>query len=886
MKFDQTMRADLIGAQGDHFSHFIRDGNQGFDQETKTWRWNDTWGKQYSVEDLRIDKQFVALSTRKNVMELAGARMITQTIFRRSMWNFSNRQTILLSDSIFNRSGAVPGILRAILVKSSNASCVRDTSEHACLLELEAKYTEQRRDREMKDVTNQIALEHERQIAENGGYLNLFSEQYMKPSHDGLHARRVNIKIDMGIVDPFDGHAKVLWIRYVRGGDGDRLSKAIPVSATGDIVHEFEGINSEVEMEQRDIWPQTKISKEEFVSCTLHNPLLGEAIRRLGATDHGKAARRAISLDVNIMDPHREEEDMEFLDAMNVQQSILLEVWDSDTLSKDFLGEVWLPPLSTFGRRSKDLVLPLTPADMREEAENGPSRAADKITTDNAKELAKKDPNKKISGELYVSVSWKYPAYEATPEELAQEGESVHDRALVQEKLHTGKLTIKIHRAKALRRADAKKGRDCDPIVQVWVRNDALMRWRQKPIARTKTITNDRNPKWNFVKEDIPLLTGEYESKLPYVDEGFFQEVMNVFQTKRQKEKKQQDRDIQAIRRSGNDGLLVRFTNNSKKLDPRAAKRPGENHGVDVFFGDSIFQFKKKLQQACALEGEHWKREKGDIDANASAYSDVTITSKTLVMVFVPSTKVQRLFAQGLHEGQEYKIAYDQALADPSSWQPLDTARSFSQYPQFGFGREQAQQLRVCEATESYKLNNLRYKEFDRDMNKKVYQDTDTTTEAFGWARYIHKFDSRGPDLSTVEWRPCIASAPPKGYASDSYAVKWCFPISSPMPAIAPAAVAKEEVKEIREKQFVLLKPRCPHFDNSVHHLHAELLEQARILRQNGKNDFDIAQMLDKLHLEQWNTESRKDEKRVPITVDVIKAYLQRNEMEAVLAKP
>jgi hypothetical protein len=885
MKFDQTMRADLIGAQGAHFSHFIRDGNQGFHQESKTWRWNDVWGKQYSVEDFRIDKQFVALSTRKNVMELAGARMITQTIFRRSMWNFSNRQALLLSDSIFNRSGAVPGILKAILVKSSNATCVHDTREHTCLLDLDTKYIEQRREREMKDVTNQIALEHERQVAENGGYVNLFLENYMQNTHQGL-PRKINIKKDIGIVDPFDGHAKVLWIRYVRGGDGERRSKAIPVSATGDIVHEFEGVKSEVEMEQRDIWPQTRISKEEFVSCTLHNPLLGEAVRRLGATDHGRVTRRAISLDVNIMDPHKEEEDLEFLDAMNVQQSILLEVWDSDTLSKDFLGEVWLPPLSTFGRRSKDLVLPLKPADMSEEAENGPSREADKITTDNAKELAKKDPNKKISGELYVSVSWKYPAYEATPEELAKEGESLHDRALVQEKLHTGKLTIKIDRAKALRRADAKKGRDCDPIVQVWVRNDTLMRWREKPIARTKAVTNDRNPKWGFVKEDIPLLTGEYESKLSHLDEGFFQEVKNVFMTKRQKEKKQQGRDIEAVRRFGTDGLLVKFADNSKKTDARAARGAGENHGVDVFFGDSIFQFKKKLQQACESEAAYWKREKGESDANATAYSDVTITSKTLVMVFVPSAKVQRLFAQGMHEGKEYKEAYDQALIDPSSWQPLDTARSFSQYPQFGFGRGQAQQLRVVEATESYKLNNLRYKEFDRDMNKKGYEDTDTTTEAFGWARYAHKFDSRG-SASTTEWRPCIASAPPKGKnATDSYGVRWVFPISSSEPAIASAAVAKEEVRETHEKQFVLLKSRCPQFDNSVHHSHVELLEQARILRTSGKNDFDIAQMLDKLHLEQWTAEKHQDEKRVPITVDVVKAYLQRSEMEASLAKP
>jgi hypothetical protein len=569
-------------------------------------------------------------------------------------------------------------------------------------------------------------------------------------------------------------------------------------------------------------------------------------------------------------------------------------------MSKDFLGEAWLPPLSTFGRRSKDLVLPLKPACYHEDADNGPSRPADKITTDNAQELAKKDPNKKVTGDIYLSVAWKYPAYEVDEENA---GESAHDRALAQERLHTGKLTIKIEQAKNLRRSDALKGRDCDPVVHVWLRNDVLMRWRKKPMVRTKPVSNNRNPKWNFVKEDIPLLAGEFEAKLPHVEESLFATVMQTFQTKRQVDRKQAIRDMHANKRFGNEGLRVAFSDHAKVSG--APAHPGENHGVDVFFGDCIFEFKKKLQQACANECVYWAKKAGEADARAVAYSDISISSKTLVMVFVPSAKVQKLFQQGLHESQEYQIAYEQAKADPSSWQPLDPARSFSQYPQFGFGRPQAQQLRVVESNATYRLYNLRYKEFARDMNKKGYEDTDTQTEAFGWAKYVHMHDSDGKG-PTIEWRPCIASAAPSGtqherpayhLSADSaenlnFSIRWCFPVTKSnvavgVPSASPAAAG--DVKEIRDKQYVLLKPRCPQFDKSVHPLHVDLLDQAKNLRVGGKSDFEIAQMLDRLLQEQWEQtrHEQEDETRPPpITVDVVKAYFMSNELEAVIGKP
>merc|ERR1719174_943364 len=128
------------------------------------------------------------------------------------------------------------------------------------------------------------------------------------------------------------------------------------------------------ESKEKEIYPQTKVTKEEFISCMLNSSLLGESLRRIGATDHVLQPKKSIPLDVTVMDPHQEEADQQLMDAVNIGQSVLLEVWDADVASKDFLGEVWLPPLSSLTTVAKDYVLPLQPADMTEDAENGQSR--------------------------------------------------------------------------------------------------------------------------------------------------------------------------------------------------------------------------------------------------------------------------------------------------------------------------------------------------------------------------------------------------------------------------------------------------------------------------------------------------------------------------------
>mmetsp|Transcript_13606 Transcript_13606/g.43014 ORF Transcript_13606/g.43014 Transcript_13606/m.43014 type:complete len:789 (+) Transcript_13606:465-2831(+) len=769
----------------------------------------------------------------------------------------------------------------------------------------------------------------------------------------------------MHIQDPFPGQPKTLYVRYVRGGDGERLTQAVPVAANGDVDAE------ELQLELQEKGPQTQITKEEFIACMLNNPLMGESLRRLGHCDHAMHAKRAIPLDVTIMDPHHEEEDEQFNDVMNIQQSILLEVWDSDVVAKDFLGEAWLPPLSTFGPRMKDIVLPLGKADFSDEAENGPSRPGDKDVGDE-----KADPNKKITGELYVSVSWRFPMYEdknmdfeqdlaaflselsdsqelmkyeqairdnfGTLQQLSEQmvssegvlsndffkrcnidkahhkkfqqyfkdhvqGESLASRGDMQEKMHTGMLKIRIDRARMLRRADAHRFRDCDAYTQVWIRNDCKGAWRKKPWMRTKVVNKTRDPVWNM-EQERPLLTGAFESRFREPEDGWIAEVRKTLRTRSAAKRIEEERALQAVKRFGSRGLKVKFTDGDAKGPGAAASSSaaaagskddelkGDSHKVEVFLGDSIREFKSKLALACQKEAAHWKSLKGDTADEALQYSDVGIGHKHLVMVFVPSPKVLKLHSQKLHDGAEYSRAYKEAWNDPSSWQPLDPARTFAQYPQFGFGRRQAQLLRVVEATEAYKTMNLRYKVFEEDLNRKGFMDTNDKERCFGWAKYRHAGDG-----DSAEWRPAFISKSDQG--TGQYQGRWVFepgrapgaaPIAAPTtpagtppgatPTAAGGAPSETEGFANRDKADILLAPRCPKFDDQVIPEHKQYLDQAKMLRASGKSDWEIETVLNKLLDDKWeeykenNGIEKNTDKWPRITVDMIRAYLQRQQ--------
>jgi len=301
-----------------------------------------------------------------------------------------------------------------------------------------------------------------------------------------------------------------------------------------------------------------------------------------------------------------------------------------------------------------------------------------------------------------------------------------------------------------------------------------------------------------------------------------------------------------------------------------------DNHKVDVCIGDTIREFKHKLTVACQKEAAHWKNLKGDAADEAILYSDITIAHKHLVMVFVPSPKVLKLHSQKLTDGAEYSRAWKEAWNDPSSWQPLDPARTFAQYPQFGFGRKQAQLLRVVEATEAYKTMNLRYKVFEEDLNRKGFQDSNDKERCFGWARYRH-----AGDVDSPEWRPAFVSKSDQG--TGHYQGRWIFEPGKSVVG-GGATAAEREGFANRDKADILLAPRCPKFDDQVIPEHKQYLDQAKTLRASGKSDWEIETVLNKLLDDKWqeykenNGIEKNTDKWPRITVDMIRAYLQRQQ--------
>ena len=82
---------------------------------------------------------------------------------------------------------------------------------------------------------------------------------------------------------------------------------------------------------------------------------------------------------------------------------------------------------------------------------------------------------------------------------------------------------------------------------------------------------------------------------------------------------------------------------------------------------------------------------------------------------------------------------------------------------------------------------------------------------------------------------------------------------------------------------LVRLHLRNPKFDEAIHPMHKELLDQGKTLRQSGKSDWEIEMILNKLLDEKWQSRQEAaqgglDENMKPprITVDEVRSYLQR----------
>merc|ERR1711948_129959 len=125
---------------------------------------------------------------------------------------------------------------------------------------------------------HQLILAHEASLCVNGGNFNLFPPTQAMGGNNFTHLNSIKIQ------DPFPNQRKVLWIRFVRAGDGERRNIKIDVSEEGN----FRPANVPIDMgmSTKAEKVQMSVTKEEFVTCILSNPILSEPLRQLSTRDN------------------------------------------------------------------------------------------------------------------------------------------------------------------------------------------------------------------------------------------------------------------------------------------------------------------------------------------------------------------------------------------------------------------------------------------------------------------------------------------------------------------------------------------------------------------------------------------------------------------------
>jgi hypothetical protein len=875
------MRIDPFGV----LHHKAYSGDQGWEKDPTQpgegkWKWSAKWGQQYSVEGFRMNKDFVSGTAvqRTHTISIRACRVITTAILHRSLCCVTNREAYNIADHTFSRCGAVPGILDALLVCSGN--------HYETTMEVRED-----RDASWRDVRREVVLAYESNIASERGAaaqccnLNLFAGN--PPS-----GQQNWTLYELGIRDAFSGSRKVLMIRYVRAGDGERGNHHIDVDPSGNLLG-----NIAVPMDMPFGGPQDRlgmhgmaITKEEFVACILASPILSETLRFPATSDntikHVPVAK-PIKLDVLIADPNEKEQDEEFLDSMNARQSILLEIWDFDRAkADDFLGECWLPSLGTL-TQGKKLVLPIHNSGR---SDNGTRKVE-------GKKLA---PNVECTGNLHVEAHWHFPIG------ARNDSTSLEDRVKEEELLHTGKLDLKIIKADGLRYSDIRRSKGSDPYVKAYIRNDAFgdpdKGWRKskvtgvdETIMKTEWKARTVNPEFNHDEKGIVILTGSFEKKTK--EKG-----LNLALTGRQS---QRMRDTHAIKVIGEtEELRLHFGDEEKEKKPYDERPEGARHMVKVFLGDSIHQFKVKLAEASMKEArESLKRAQqakslkkiddelrhDDVRLQYQSVAD-GMSFKYAVMVFVPSTRLRELAQQNRTTSHEYKRLYRVEEQDPSSWQPLEPFRTFNHYVGiYGFGMHAQQRLRISEGTDNYKIKNTRYRNFERDLKQwgLTVRNVDTEHECFGYARYTHQMDG-----GSSEWRPAIIERKEDSgqgaSAGDRFKADFCYAVPQRVALEDQGAMASDAAKIEIKSDETLLAQSVPKILGSTNLQHQEFLAYVQGLHTKGLNAQEICQKLNRQleeRVKEMKATGAKDQATPPppITILEIQHHLRLLEASGLL---
>jgi hypothetical protein len=600
------------------------------------------------------------------------------------------------------------------------------------------------------------------------------------------------------------------------------------------------------------------------------------------------------------------------MDLTNVRQKILLELWDSDYGRDDFLGECWLPPLGTMHPHPRRYVIPVRNAPHVDASKSSHTQAT---RVDSTKNLAE---GVECKGNLHIEAGWIMPA--EPPTETGGMDQSLEDKLAREEKIHTGKLYIKILKAENLRGSDGgatgamsliKSSKlSADPYVTAYQLNEVNGQWKVKDttVARetgtldrvltTKTKKGTLNPEWN---EEFSL----------EVRTGKFEERTKAFRHRHaltSRGKKDVEAELFESMLNAND-IRMYFG------DPERATNfeRGARHGIDVFLGDTVRQFKAKLLRACQIEAEmeavcglpggggksfaprktpnmkaeDYKAYDPDFQRMCEA---VKVTFNHAVTVFVPSDRLRSLFNQARSQAHEYRMLYKLEEEDPAFWQPLDPMRTFGNYAStYGFGlsissgaagqNNPAQRLRISEANAEYKMRNPRYRSFEEETLAATMRvdEADDANECFGHGLYVHTGDG-----DSTEWRPVLAAKPEGGSDTQKrkFTVQWLYSMAGKDPTELTASTQIDE-------ESVILAPRLPKMMGTGTLSHLELLEEAPAMRKEGLSDHDIAAKLNeklkaKFQLNKEDHAKSDDKLLMPalITVGEVQHHFKRLEHE------
>ncbi|CAE7758736.1 MKK3 [Symbiodinium necroappetens] len=210
--------------------------------DRQEWNWVSPANLLSSTDDLLVSGGTVLPPQRpgsQKVVTLQCCRLISDVLLRRGCAYLSSRQVAQIADRCFHRDGTCAALLEALLVEGEEVPSCGISREYC-----------EEHGRGYVDINTSILMELEKQIFECEGSLNLWETAF---------ATAASLQT-LEITDPFPERNKLLCLRYVRAGDGERLQISLKVGMDGQVTAQ------QVLMDSSS-YESLALSKKEFQPC-------------------------------------------------------------------------------------------------------------------------------------------------------------------------------------------------------------------------------------------------------------------------------------------------------------------------------------------------------------------------------------------------------------------------------------------------------------------------------------------------------------------------------------------------------------------------------------------------------------------------------------------